>query len=122
MFSTNINIYECMMDILPKEGTMGEQTFFLMKNQTIKLIQSTLIGSSHVNPPCCQGRFCDRKMIGTKTNESCGCFAKHSSVAPVVLQYNVSWNEAKQLKCVIKKERSYRTTDLFIEQPDNGTL
>ena len=36
----NHNIYECMVDIKPKEGSMGEQTFFLMKNQKIKLIRS----------------------------------------------------------------------------------
>ena len=58
---------------------MGEQTFFLMKNQKIKLIQSTLIGSSHhVNPPHLSGRECSAIM--QPQNSIFGAFSSEPGV------------------------------------------
>lgn len=116
----DLTIYDSITDIKPRNPTLvGEQLFFLMKAQKIRLYRCILIGVKNDKPPSCQGQLCDRKNIMAKTNQPCGCFTKHSSVSPVVLEFNVEWDECKEktLQCEIQ-ERSYRTTKLFIRYAD----
>ena len=112
-------IYNKIPDIQPNPSKqIGEQTMFLLKEQMIRLYRCLLIGVQNAEPPSCQGRLCDRKMITTKTNVSCGCFVKKDTSKPVVLEFSVGdWEVATTHECEIK-ERSYRTTKLFVRHPD----
>jgi hypothetical protein len=107
----------------PKPPTLAnETTFFVLHHVKLRWVQAELVGKGDVFPASCTSFLCDRKEP-LRTNGACGCFS-HSAkgnFSPVVLEGNIlseNNDEGDDETFNIKKDRSCRTTCMFITQPD----
>jgi hypothetical protein len=113
--STNFN------QLLPihkmkKPATHSCDNFFCYQNQKITIDRPEMITNYVNRRPSCGGCLCDRKSY-YQANEACGCFSiGNSNIFPVVLEYSVYMDvlELTEMDYTIKKERSLRTTKLFV--------
>jgi hypothetical protein len=113
--STNFN------QLLPihkmkKPATHSCDNFFCYQNQKIMIDRPEMITNYVNRRPSCGGCLCDRKSY-YQANEACGCFSiGNSNIYPVVLEYSIYMDvlELTEMDYTIEKERSLRTTKLFV--------
>ena len=102
----------------PDEG--AETTFFIQHGRTVELWEIWLVGKGDIYPTTCSGKFCDRMNIFKKPTQVCGCFYNQSAAnrSSVVLECHLRWNAIPNRKFEVTNNRSLRTTELFIDNPD----
>lgn len=101
---------------MTKPSTHSCDNVFCYHNQVLKIIRHEVISNFGNKRPSCGGALCDRKK-DYQTNEACGCFSiGQSNIHPVVLEYSIYMKivELADMNYVIDRERSLRTTKLFI--------
>jgi hypothetical protein len=96
-----------------------ETTFFFLHNVEARFVSCEIRGKGDVEPPSCSGLLCDRKEA-EKICHACGCFNNPilGNVSPVVLEYSLVFKADGAPFEPVKKERSFRTTLLFISSAE----
>jgi hypothetical protein len=89
--------------------------FFLLRNLKLRWVGVDIRGKGDVFLPSCTSFLCDRKEP-LRTNHACGCFSHlaKGNLSRVVLEGTIICDEF-----TARKDRSYRTTRMFVRLPDS---
>jgi hypothetical protein len=116
MLPLNDEFMENFPVVVPTPPSLAnETTFFLLHNLKLRWVAVDMRGKGDVFLPSCTSFLCDRKEP-LRTNHACGCFS-HSAkgnLSPVVLEVTIICDEF-----TARKDRSYRTTRMFVRLPDS---
>lgn len=97
----------------------GEETFFLVRGTDVRITNPVMITKHNPEGASCTGRFCDRQQRFA-INQECGCISVERNVSGFVLQYSVKFKLPDVVKPVfVRGQRSFRTTLLFVKEPDS---
>jgi hypothetical protein len=111
LFNRKVSVYK-----MEKPATHSCDNVFCYQHQEIMIVRPELITNFVTRQPSCSGHLCDRK-ADYQANEACGCFSIGSSnIFPVVLEYSIYMKvvELAEMDYTIDKDRSLRTTKLFV--------
>ena len=117
-------ILSSLPEVEPRPPSEANETsFFFLRNLKLLFVGAELRGKGDIKPPSCPSRLCDR-MEPLKPSQSCGCFSHPAgNVSSVVLESTIiseSTNEIRTFKVMLN--RSYRTTKLFLRNPESIAL
>lgn len=101
----------------PSDGQ--ETTFFIQHGKFVNLQDVALVGKGDMYAPTCPGIFCDRMNIFEKHTQTCGCFTSNGTAnrSSIVIECDMTWTGGTAPTHIVKN-RSYRTTQLFLDNPE----
>ena len=99
-------------------SSAGEDALFVYHHLSIKLSKIKVICKHCIDKVVCRGCLCDRK-AAFEPNQGCGCFdvTGGCKLSPVVLEYTVNFPRGIHDLRSVAKERSLRSTYLFLKNP-----
>jgi hypothetical protein len=121
LFPLEVTFVRYFPTTLDSKRFAGEEKFFTIHNAKVSVVGATMITKCNVEAPSCNGTLCDRQMVFA-VNQNCGCMHVEKGKSGFVLKYTVFFEyveSERREKLIVKDQRSLRTTQLFINNPED---
>ena len=129
LFPMKLSLNKHLPTITPERPNSGQESFFLVRSTVAMLdaiqlpaICGAWLKTKHSqSKACCNGLLCDRQ-ITYRPNQECGCLHYDRGISGIVLEYDLDFVDTEDRRNVdvilVKGQRSFRTTQLFVACPE----